>query len=72
MTRSDRVPVGIVSAGMYLPTRVVTAAEIAKESGIEEWVIREKFGIVAAGVGDVWSAACVKRGLCESRQDGSN
>jgi 3-oxoacyl-[acyl-carrier-protein] synthase-3 len=40
------VNVGIVSAGMYLPDRVVTAAEIAQESGIEEWVIREKFGIV--------------------------
>jgi 3-oxoacyl-[acyl-carrier-protein] synthase-3 len=37
---------GIVSTGMYLPERVVTAAEIAEQSGIEEWVIRDKFGII--------------------------
>ncbi|GAB4576043.1 MAG: ketoacyl-ACP synthase III [Anaerolineae bacterium] len=36
---------GIVSAGMYLPEQTITAAEIAAQSGIEEWVIREKFGI---------------------------
>jgi 3-oxoacyl-[acyl-carrier-protein] synthase-3 len=36
---------GIVSTGMYLPRQIVTAADIAAESGIEEWVIREKFGI---------------------------
>ena len=37
--------VGIVSAGIYTPEPVVTAAEIAERSGIPEWVIREKFGI---------------------------
>ncbi len=37
--------VGIVSTGIYVPEPVVTAAEIAEESGIPEWVIREKFGI---------------------------
>jgi 3-oxoacyl-[acyl-carrier-protein] synthase-3 len=36
---------GIVSMGMYLPKQIITAADIAAESGIEEWVIREKFGI---------------------------
>lgn len=41
-----RAPVGIVSVGMYLPERVVTAAEIAAESGLPEWVVREKLGIV--------------------------
>ena len=46
MIGSNQVSVGIVSAGIYLPERVVTAAEIANESGIEEWVIREKFGII--------------------------
>ncbi len=46
MTRSDRVSVGIASMGMYLPERVVTDAQIANDSGIEEWVICEKFGIV--------------------------
>ncbi len=37
--------VGIVSTGMYIPKQFITAAEIAEQSGIEEWVIREKFGI---------------------------
>jgi 3-oxoacyl-[acyl-carrier-protein] synthase-3 len=38
-------PVGIVSVGMYLPERVITAADIAQESGLPEWVVREKLGI---------------------------
>ncbi len=37
--------VGIVSVGTYAPEPVMTAADIAAASGIEEWVIREKFGI---------------------------
>jgi 3-oxoacyl-[acyl-carrier-protein] synthase-3 len=44
---ANELTVGIVSAGMYLPERVMTAEEIARESGTEEWVIREKFGITA-------------------------
>ncbi len=36
---------GIVSVGVYVPQPVLTAADIARRSGIEEWVIREKFGI---------------------------
>jgi 3-oxoacyl-[acyl-carrier-protein] synthase III len=39
--------VGIVSAGMYLPERVIEAAEIAAQSGMPEWVVREKLGINA-------------------------
>lgn len=42
---SSRVSVGIVSAGVYIPEPVLTAADIARESGIPEHVIREKFGI---------------------------
>jgi 3-oxoacyl-[acyl-carrier-protein] synthase-3 len=38
-------PVGIVSVGTYAPEPVMTAADIAAATGIEEWVIREKFGI---------------------------
>ena len=38
-------PAGIVSAGMYLPEPVLTAADIAEESGLPEWVVREKLGI---------------------------
>ena len=41
----DAEPVGIVSVGTYVPAPVRTAADIAAASGIEEWVIREKFGI---------------------------
>ena len=44
MTSVDNV-VGIVSAGMYLPDRVLTSAEIAAESGLPEWVVRDKLGI---------------------------
>ena len=37
--------VGIVGIGTYLPAPIMTAADIANASGIEEWVIRDKFGI---------------------------
>ena len=30
---------------MYLPEPVLTAAEIAAESGLPEWVVRDKLGI---------------------------
>ena len=40
------ISVGIVSTGIYIPEPVITAAEIAEQSGIPEWVIRDKFGIV--------------------------
>ncbi|PWB50492.1 MAG: hypothetical protein C3F13_16200 [Anaerolineales bacterium] len=45
MSAKNRFSAGIVSVGMYLPNHIVTAADIADESGIEESVIREKFGI---------------------------
>ena len=45
MNSPDRVSVGIVSAGMYLPEPVLTAADIAEQSGLPEWVVREKLGI---------------------------
>lgn len=45
MSYSGQYSVGFVSAGMYLPEQIVTAADIALESGIEEWEIRDKFGI---------------------------
>ena len=37
--------VGVVSCGMHLPEPVLTAADIAKESGLPEWVVRDKLGI---------------------------
>jgi len=46
MSGPDRDSVGIVSAGMYLPAQILTAEEIAKLSGLEEWVIRGKIGIL--------------------------
>lgn len=42
--------VGIVSVGTYSPASYLTAADIAQLSGYEEWVIREKFGIVGKHV----------------------
>jgi 3-oxoacyl-[acyl-carrier-protein] synthase-3 len=45
MTASSNVSVGIVSAGMYLPEPVLTAADIAEQSGLPEWVVRDKLGI---------------------------
>lgn len=44
---SQDVSVGIASVGMYLPEGRLTAAEIAAESGLPEWVVREKLGIVS-------------------------
>jgi 3-oxoacyl-[acyl-carrier-protein] synthase-3 len=44
-TTAETDSIGIVSAGMYLPERVLTAADIAAESGLPEWVVRDKLGI---------------------------
>lgn len=43
--------VGIVSVGTYSPEEYVTAAEIAAESGLPEWVVREKLGIERKFIG---------------------
>lgn len=44
-TPAPAATVGIVAAGMYVPKTVMTAADIARETGIPEPVIRDKFGI---------------------------
>jgi len=36
---------GIVSTGTWFPETYITAAEIAEQSGMPEWVVREKLGI---------------------------
>jgi 3-oxoacyl-[acyl-carrier-protein] synthase-3 len=36
---------GIVSTGTWFPETYVTAAEISAQSGLPEWVVREKLGI---------------------------
>ncbi len=36
---------GIASVGTYLPKGVITAEEIAEESGLPLWVVKEKLGI---------------------------
>ena len=46
MSGPDRDSVGIVSAGMYLPAQILKAEEIANLSGLEEWMILEKIGIL--------------------------
>jgi 3-oxoacyl-[acyl-carrier-protein] synthase-3 len=51
----DATPVGILSAGIYIPETFITAAEIAERSGVPEDVIIRKMGIVrkpVAGPGD--------------------
>jgi 3-oxoacyl-[acyl-carrier-protein] synthase III len=63
--------IGIVATGTYLPEKVITAAEIAAESGLPEWVLRDKMGITqkhVAGPDDhpnqmaVWAArACLEK-----------
>jgi 3-oxoacyl-[acyl-carrier-protein] synthase-3 len=42
---SDQFTMGIVSTGMYLPDAVMTAEEIADQSGLPLWVVKEKLGI---------------------------
>jgi len=43
---------GIVSTGTWFPDTYITAAEIAKLSGLPEWVVREKLGIERKFVAD--------------------
>lgn len=43
---------GIVSTGTYFPETYVTAKEIAEQSGLPEWVVREKLGIERKFVAD--------------------
>lgn len=40
----------ITGLGVYLPERRETAAQIAARSGLPEWVVRDKMGIVAKPV----------------------
>lgn len=43
--------VGIVSVGTYSPQGYLTAEEIAEQSGLPEWVVRDKLGISKKHVG---------------------
>ncbi len=43
---SNSDTVGIVSVGTYSPEGYMTAEEIAEASGLPEWVVRDKLGIV--------------------------
>ena len=43
---------GIVSTGTYFPKTYVTAKEIAGQSGLPEWVVKEKLGIERKFVAD--------------------
>ena len=65
--------VGIVSVGAYSPEKVMTAEEIAEQSGLPEWVVREKLGINRKFVGgpdDHPNAMGVKAALdCLSQTD---
>jgi 3-oxoacyl-[acyl-carrier-protein] synthase-3 len=43
---------GIVSTGTYFPETYITAAEISAQSGLPEWVVKEKLGIERKFVAD--------------------
>lgn len=49
---SNENVVGIESLGMYLPETFITAEEIAKESELPEWVVKEKLGIEKKYISD--------------------
>ncbi|MCI0697737.1 3-oxoacyl-ACP synthase [candidate division KSB1 bacterium] len=71
--QNNHVSVGIVSTGMYLPESYMTAADIARESGMPEWVVREKLGINKkhiAGPNDHPNEMAIKAALdCLSKCD---
>ena len=43
---------GIVSTGTWFPETYITAEEISEQSGLPEWVVREKLGIERKHVAD--------------------
>ena len=43
---------GIVSTGTYFPDTYMTAAEIAEQSGMPEWVVKKKLGIERKFIAD--------------------
>jgi 3-oxoacyl-[acyl-carrier-protein] synthase-3 len=43
---------GIVSTGTYFPDTYITAEEIAEQSGLPEWVVKEKLGIERKFIAD--------------------
>jgi 3-oxoacyl-[acyl-carrier-protein] synthase-3 len=73
MSAGKTPTVGIVSVGMYLPEPVLTAADIAQESGLPEWVVRDKLGIEQkhmAGPDDHPNEMAIKAALdCLSKTD---
>ena len=49
---SEKTTMGIVSTGTYFPDTYITAEEIAEQSGMPEWVVKEKLGIERKFVAD--------------------
>lgn len=47
-----RTAMGIVATGTWFPETRIEAAEIARQSGLPEWVVREKLGIEGKFVAD--------------------
>jgi 3-oxoacyl-[acyl-carrier-protein] synthase-3 len=48
----DNTSVGIVSVGTYSPKSFMTAEEVAEQSGLPLWVVRDKLGIQRKHIGD--------------------
>jgi 3-oxoacyl-[acyl-carrier-protein] synthase-3 len=49
---ANEVSMGIVSTGTFFPDTYITAEEISRQSGLPEWVVREKLGIERKFVAD--------------------
>ncbi len=48
----DKINIGIVSTGLYIPKNFITAEDISKETGIPVDVIKEKFGVYKKPIAD--------------------
>ena len=49
---TNPITMGIVSTGTYFPDTYISSKEIAGQSGLPEWVVREKLGIERKFVAD--------------------
>ena len=67
MTAIDLPPIGIAGTGTYIPSAVVTGAEIAARTGLPEFVVIEKMGIReihVAGPDDTITAMASRAAQC--------
>ena len=68
-TGASMTEMGIVSTGTWFPETYITAAEIAEQSGMPEWVVREKLGIERKFVADPEGSPERNGGQCGTQGD---